>query len=115
MPLDIALPRNEFKWFEELPKEIEDKIQYKLYYGHFLDHVMHQDYILKPGVDAHELKKEMLALLDKRGVIYPAEHNVGHLYEAAPALVAHYKKNDPTNSFNPGIGKTTMHKYWGNY
>ena len=115
LPLDIALPRNEFRWFEELPKEIEDKIQYKLYYGHFLDHVMHQDYILKPGVDAHELKKEMLALLDKRGVIYPAEHNVGHLYEAAPALVAHYKKNDPTNSFNPGVGKTTMHKYWGNY
>ena len=115
LPLDIAIPRNEFNWFEKLPPEIENKIQYKLYYGHFLDHVMHQDYILKPGVDGHKLKQDMLALLDKRGIIYPAEHNVGHLYEAAPALVAHYKKNDPTNSFNPGIGKTTMQKYWGNY
>jgi D-lactate dehydrogenase len=115
VPLDIALPRNEFKWFETLPKELDDKILYKLYYGHFLDHVMHQDYILKPGVDPHEVKEEMLKLLDERNVIYPAEHNVGHMYEAAPALVAHYKKNDPTNSFNPGIGKTSMHKYWGNY
>ncbi|WP_419155086.1 D-lactate dehydrogenase [Weissella minor] len=115
LPIDVALPRNEFKWFEHLPAEIEDKIQYKLYYGHFLDHVMHQDYVLKPGVDAHEVKQEMLKIFDERGAIYPAEHNVGHLYEAAPALVEHYKKNDPTNSFNPGIGMTSMHKYWGNY
>ncbi|GMA67392.1 D-lactate dehydrogenase [Leuconostoc gelidum] len=115
LPLDIALPRNEFDWFEHLPKEIEDKIEHKLYYGHFLDHVMHQDYILKPGVDPHELKLEMLKLLDKRGAIYPAEHNVGHLYHAASTLVSHYKRNDPTNSFNPGVGLTTMEKYWGNY
>ncbi len=115
LPLDIALPRNEFDWFEHLPKEIEDKIEHKIYYGHFLDHVMHQDYILKKGVDAHELKQEMLKLLDKRGAIYPAEHNVGHLYHAASTLVAHYKRNDPTNSFNPGIGMTSMSKYWGNY
>lgn len=115
LPLDIALPRNEYNWFEKLPKEIEDKIQYKIYYGHFLDHVMHQDYILKKGVKAHELKVEMLKLLDKRGAIYPAEHNVGHLYHAAPALITHYKHNDPTNSFNPGVGLTTMSKYWGNF
>ncbi|MBM7618053.1 D-lactate dehydrogenase [Weissella uvarum] len=115
LPIDVALPRNEFNWFEKLPQELEDKIQYKLYYGHFLDHVMHQDYVLKPGVDAHEVKQEMLKIFDERGAIYPAEHNVGHLYEAAPALKAHYQKNDPTNSFNPGIGMTSTHKYWGNY
>ena len=28
----------------------------------------------------------MLKLLDKRGVQYLAEHNVGHLYEAKPTL-----------------------------
>ncbi|CAH1851213.1 D-lactate dehydrogenase [Convivina intestini] len=115
LPLDIALPRNEFDWFEHLPKEIEDKIEYKIYYGHFLDHVMHQDYILKKGVKAHDVKVEMLKLLDERNAIYPAEHNVGHLYHAAPALVEHYKRNDPTNSFNPGIGLTTMEKYWGKF
>lgn len=115
LPIDVALPRNEFNWFEHLPKELEDKIQYKLYYGHFLDHVMHQDYVLKKGVDAHEVKEEMLKIFDERGAIYPAEHNVGHMYKAAPALVEHYHKNDPTNSFNPGIGKTSTLKYYGNY
>ena len=115
LPIDVALRRNDDDWFEQLPKEIDDKIEYKLYYGHFLDHVMHQDYILKPGVDGHELKKEMLKLFDKRGAIYPAEHNVGHLYEAAPALLEHYKKNDPTNSFNPGLGKSSKKKWWEIY
>ncbi|PEQ91705.1 D-lactate dehydrogenase, partial [Bacillus sp. AFS006103] len=62
--------------------------------------------------DAHALKEKMLGLLDARGAIYPAEHNVGHLYEAAPSLVDFYKKGDPTNSFNPGIGKTSKLKHW---
>ncbi|WP_365806008.1 hypothetical protein [Streptomyces sp. NPDC051105] len=53
--------------------------------------------------------------MDERHAVYPAEHNVGHLYLAAPALIKHYKKNDPTNSFNPGVGKQTMSKYWGEY
>jgi D-lactate dehydrogenase (quinone) len=112
LALDIALRRNDMDWFEELPEEISSKIEHKLYYGHFLCHVLHQDYILKKGVDAHALKEKMLALLDARGAIYPAEHNVGHLYEAAPSLVDHYKQGDPTNSFNPGIGKTSKLKNW---
>lgn len=112
LALDIALRRNDTKWFEELPEEISSQIEHKLYYGHFLCHVLHQDYIVKKGVDAHALKEKMLELLDTRGAIYPAEHNVGHLYEAAPSLVEHYKNGDPTNSFNPGIGKTSKLKNW---
>jgi D-lactate dehydrogenase len=112
LALDIALRRNDMDWFEELPEEISSQIEHKLYYGHFICHVLHQDYILKKGVDAHALKEKMLKLLDARGAIYPAEHNVGHLYEAAPSLVDHYKKGDPTNSFNPGIGKTSKLKNW---
>ncbi len=73
-------------------KRLKTKIEHKIYYGHLLDHVMHQDYILKPGVDAHELKKKCLKFLDERHAVYPAEHNVGHLYLAAPALIKHYKK-----------------------
>lgn len=112
LALDIALRRNDMDWFEELPEEISSQIEHKLYYGHFLCHVLHQDYIVKKGVDAHALKEKMLKLLDARGAIYPAEHNVGHLYEAAPSLVDHYKNGDPTNSFNPGIGKTSKLKNW---
>ncbi|AFJ46476.1 D-lactate dehydrogenase [Shimwellia blattae] len=112
LALDIALRRNDEDWFEHLPAEIDSKLTYKLYYGHFLCHVFHQDYIVKKGHDPHEVKEQMLALLRERGAQYPAEHNVGHLYEAPPALVDFYHQNDPTNSMNPGIGKTSKKKHY---
>ena len=110
--LDIALRRNDRDWFETLPLEIDQKISHKLYYGHFMCHVFHQDYIVKKGYDCMELEHQMLELLDKRGAQYPAEHNVGHLYEAKPELRKFYKSLDPTNSFNPGLGHTSKKKYW---
>ncbi len=55
----------------------------------------------------------MLELLKARGAQYPAEHNVGHLYGAPESLQQFYRQNDPTNSMNPGIGKTSKQKYWG--
>ncbi|MCG8707826.1 D-lactate dehydrogenase [Brenneria sp. 4F2] len=113
LPLDIALRRNDHQWFEHLPAEIDDMLVHRLYYGHFMCHVFHQDYIVKKGVDIHKLKEKMLALLDQRGAEYPAEHNVGHLYKAKPQLKAFYQRNDPTNSLNPGIGKTSKLKNWG--
>jgi D-lactate dehydrogenase len=79
LALDIALPRNELDWFEKLPQEIDEKIDKKLYYGHFFCYVFHQDYILKKGTDAAKIKAQMLSLLNSRGAKYPAEHNVGHL------------------------------------
>jgi D-lactate dehydrogenase len=45
-----------------------------------------------------------------RGAEYPAEHNVGHLYEAKPDLAAFYASIDPTNSINPGIGKMSKRR-----
>lgn len=110
--LDIALKRNEPNWFETLPPEIDAQISHKLYYGHFMCHVFHQDYIVKKGCDCVKLEHNMLKLLDARGAQYPAEHNVGHLYEAKPELRKFYQQLDPTNSFNPGIGHTSKKKYW---
>ncbi len=110
--LDIALRRNDRDWLETLPQAIDELIIHKLYYGHFLCHVFHQDYIVKKGVDPLAIEHQMWHLLDKRGAEYPAEHNVGHLYVAKPALKQHYQKLDPTNSFNVGIGHTTKLKYW---
>jgi D-lactate dehydrogenase len=107
LALDIALPRNERNWFEKLPPELEDPIVLKLYYGHFLCHVFHQDYIVKKGNDCLALEHKMWAVLDSRGAEYPAEHNVGHLYVAKPALRTHYMALDPCNCFNPGIGHTS--------
>lgn len=105
LALDIALRRNEQDWLETLPQEITDQLLGKVYYGHLMCHVMHQDYIVKKGCDPKAIKAEMLKILDERGAEYPAEHNVGHLYKAKPDLAAHYKSCDPTNSLNPGIGK----------
>ena len=112
MSLDIAFPRNEKNWFEKLPKEIDELLEMKLYYGHLFCHVLHQNYIVKKGVDGAELKKKLLKIYDKRGAEYPAEHNVGHEYHAKPSLLNFYKQLDPTNRFNPGIGKTTKLKDW---
>lgn len=112
LALDIALRRNDRDWFETLPPEITQSLSHRLYYGHFFCHVFHQDYIVKKGVDAHALKEQMLALLEARGAEYPAEHNVGHLYRAKPQLAEFYRRLDPTNTFNPGIGKTSKRKGW---
>ena len=112
MSMDIAFPRNEKKWFETLPKEIDDMFEMKLYYGHLFCHVLHQNYIVKKGVDAKHLKKELLKYYDSRGAEYPAEHNVGHEYKANSTLLAFYKALDPTNSFNPGIGQSSKLKHW---
>ena len=112
MSLDIAFPRNEKNWLEILPKEINDKLELKFYYGHLFCHVFHHNYILKKGVDAKKLKQELLKIYDRRGAQYPAEHNVGHEYKAMPVLTEFYKKLDPTNFFNPGIGQTSKLKNW---
>ena len=110
--LDIALRRNDEDWFEKLPPELDAKILYKLYYGHFMCHVFHQDYVIKKGYNCEEIEEEMLKILDTRGAQYPAEHNVGHLYHANDDLKNFYNSLDPTNSFNPGIGKTSKKKDW---
>lgn len=102
--IDVALRRDERDWFERLPAEIEAQLIGKLYYGHFFCHVFHQDYLVRNGVDPVELEHRILELLDARGAEYPAEHNVGHLYAAKPRLAEHYRRLDPTNCMNPGLG-----------
>ena len=112
LALDIALRRNDRDWVETLPAQMEAQIIHKLYYGHFFCHVFHQDYIVKKGVDPIAMEHAMWKLLDERRAEYPAEHNVGHLYVAKPALADFYRELDPTNAFNPGIGQTSKKKHW---
>jgi D-lactate dehydrogenase len=110
--LDIALPRNEQNWVEHLPEEVSAPILHRIYYAHFFCLVFHQDYIVKKGHDTLALEHKMWKLLDERRAEYPAEHNVGHLYNAKPALVNHYRSLDPCNVFNPGIGHTSKCLHW---
>jgi D-lactate dehydrogenase len=110
--LDVALRRNDRDWLEVLPQPIASRIVTSLYYGHFMCHVFHQDYVLRAGIDAVETEHLMWHELDARGAKYPAEHNVGHLYPAEPQLAQHYRTLDPTNAMNPGIGQTSRNHCW---
>jgi D-lactate dehydrogenase len=110
--LDVALRRDDRCWFETLPHEIRSKLILPLYYGHFFCHVFHQDYIVRKGNDAVEVKEALCKLLDARGARYPAEHNVGHLYHASAGLGAFYRALDPRNQLNPGIGLTSCRADW---
>ncbi|MGO3119840.1 D-lactate dehydrogenase [Psychrobacter sp. AOP42-A1-21] len=109
---DIALPRNTVDWDEALPNSLQEQVSKTFYLGHFFCHVMHQDYLLKPNINAKQFKDELLAFYDQRHIEYPAEHNVGHVYPAKTELHRFYKKLDPTNSLNPGIGQTEKWKNW---
>ena len=111
-PIDVALRRNDDKWSEAIPIEVGDKIFRQFSYGHFLCHVFHRIYIIKNNFNVIEVKNQILDFLDERGAEYPAEHNVGHEYAAKPDLKEFYKECDPTNTFNPGIGKTSKYKDW---
>jgi D-lactate dehydrogenase (quinone) len=110
--LDIALKRNDRHWVEILPPAMDAQIIHKLYYGHFMCHVFHQDYLIRKGQDCLAIEHHMWDLLDQRGAEYPAEHNVGHLYPAKPALKEFYHSIDPCNCFNPGIGQTSKKVNW---
>ncbi|MEM6328578.1 MAG: D-lactate dehydrogenase, partial [Bacteroidota bacterium] len=110
LALDIALLGNDPDWIIDIPPDVADQLDHALYCGHFMCHVFHLDLVPKKGADVVGIKKRLLEMLDARGAKYPAEHNVGHLYEADAALKAHYEALDPTNTFNPGIGKTSKQR-----
>ena len=106
LALDIALLGNDTEWMEKIPDEIKEDLDLSLYYGHFMCHVFHHDYILKKGTNIKDVKENLLKRLDQKSAKYPAEHNVGHMYKADETLQKHYGELDPTNTFNPGIGFT---------
>jgi len=109
---DVALRRNDTQWRIHLPPHLASQVQADSCCGHFFCFVNHQDYVLKEGTDAVKFKQDVMAYLEQRGARYPAEHNVGHLYAASCDHQAHWKALDPTNSCNPGIGKTSRKKFW---
>lgn len=110
--LDLALPRNTLDWRETLPDGLEQYIERRIPCGHFMCQVFHYDYAVKKGTDWLEIEHKIIAHLNGRGIEFPSEHNVGHLYTAKPVLADFYRSLDPTNSMNPGIGQTSKLKDW---
>ena len=112
MPFDIALRRDDDDWHVPLPPELHDQLAGPFILSHFFCHVFHHDFVVKKGVDMVKLKAQLTERLEQRGAKYPAEHNVGQYYEAEQDLRDFYQSLDPTNSFNPGIGKMSKHKHY---
>ncbi len=112
LPLDVALPRNCINWHDILPSHIHEKMAQSFQMGHFLCMVFHWDFVVKKEVDVIKLKEEILDILDQKKARYPAEHNVGHLYKADLLLENFYRGLDPTNTFNPGIGKSSKNSFY---
>lgn len=110
--LDMALPRNTLDWRETLPAGVEENIVRRIPCGHFLCQVFHYEYAVKKGADWMAIEHQIIAHLSGRGIEFPSEHNVGHLYQAKPALADFYRSLDPTNTMNPGIGRTSKKKNW---
>ncbi|MEM9346258.1 MAG: D-lactate dehydrogenase [Planctomycetota bacterium] len=106
LALDVARLSHDESWTQPPPPEVEENLYRLLRYGHFFCYVFHEVYIFRKGTDLARMKRLLLDQLDASNAKYPAEHNVGHLYEADETLRRFYEQLDPTNTFNPGIGKT---------
>ncbi|MEO0476107.1 MAG: D-lactate dehydrogenase [Planctomycetota bacterium] len=106
LALDVARVSKDDSWTKPPPPEVAQQVDRLLRYGHFFCYVFHEIYIFRKGTDLGRMKQLLLDQLDEADAKYPAEHNVGHLYEADDTLRQFYEQLDPTNTFNPGIGKT---------
>ena len=107
LPFDVALKRNDDNWFHDIALDAKKDVLKTLTVGHFFCLVFHREYVIKIGKNNNKVKDKLLKWFDEIGAKYPAEHNVGHMYEADDNLRKFYKKLDPNNIFNPGIGKTS--------
>lgn len=110
--LDMAMPRNTLDWRETLPAELEPHVERRIRCGHFMCQVFHYDYVVRKGTDWLEIEHKIIEHLNGRGIEFPSEHNVGHLYTAKPVLADFYRSLDPTNTMNPGIGHTSKLRNW---
>ncbi len=110
--LDMAMPRNTLDWRETLPAELEKYVQQRIRCGHFMCQVFHYDYMVNRDIGWLDMEHKIIEHLNGRGIEFPSEHNVGHLYTAKPVLADFYRSLDPTNAMNPGIGQTSKLKDW---
>jgi D-lactate dehydrogenase len=77
----------------------------RMRYSHFGCNVVHEDLAYAPGVDVHKAKHDLKAIVESRcrGRL-PAEHGHGTEYVAPKETQERWKKMDPLNVLNPGIG-----------
>ena len=82
LPFDVALRRNDDNWYKDVAEDAKSDIFKTLTVAHFFCLVFHREYVIKKGKNNFKVKTKILKWFDKIEAKYPAEHNVGHVYEA---------------------------------
>jgi D-lactate dehydrogenase len=98
--VDYALPKNG----GQVPALDVEPLK-RMRYSHFGCNVVHEDvaFGLDVDVEAAKLALKHTVEYQSRGKL-PAEHGHGTEYHAPPETKERWKKMDPLNVFNPGVG-----------
>lgn len=101
--VDYALPKNDGR---APPVDAADaKPLKRMRYSHFGCNVVHEDLAYAPGVDVHQAKHDLKATVEfECGGKLPAEHGHGTEYIAPPETQERWRRMDPLNVLNPGVG-----------
>lgn len=83
----------------------------RMRYSHFACNVVHEDIAYEKGTDVEKAKHAFKHAVEHicHGKL-PAEHGHGTEYTAPPASRERWKRMDPLNVFNPGVGGLS-HKF----
>jgi D-lactate dehydrogenase (quinone) len=98
--VDYALPKN----CCEIPQLSSIPIK-RMRFSHFGCNVVHEALAFIPGFNVHGAKAELQRIVEKNlGGKLPAEHGHGIEYIAPTETQERWKRMDPLNVFNPGVG-----------
>lgn len=108
--VDYALPKSGGSVPDLGPRKGEEGMKpavplKRMRYSHFGCNVVHEDLAYGLDVDIHAAKMELKQQVEKgSGGRLPAEHGHGTEYKAPQDTQERWKKMDPLNVLNPGIG-----------
>lgn len=103
--VDYALPKNAGTAPPLSANEEQEQPLKRMRYSHFACNVVHEDLAYGPKVDMAAAKHEFkTAIATQSHGKLPAEHGHGTEYVAPDNTQSRWKKMDPLNILNPGIG-----------
>jgi len=108
LSVDYALPKSS-TLYPALPEQ-DHPISGRWVYGHFGCNVYHEDLVYGPDVEVYAAKKGVKKAVEGGGGRLPAEHGHGTEYVAPKELQEKWRRIDPLNVMNPGVGGTSYNK-----
>lgn len=108
LSIDYALPKS-FVEYPALP-ESQHPVMHRWVYSHFGCNVYHEDLSFNPKVDVNVAKYDVKDAIEGVGGKLPAEHGHGTEYKAPKTIQERWKRIDPLNIMNPGVGGTSYNR-----